>query len=112
MPSTGPYNEVIDRADLETAGHPFHISFMAALIQAWIGGQWCPASQPSPGGIRLKEKKRTKINKRVYIYIKFESNSKSLRPSNFRRRDDEVGAKFCVYETTIRRKGVWKSGFQ
>lgn len=35
MPSTGPYNEVIDRADLETAGHPFHISFMAALIRAW-----------------------------------------------------------------------------
>lgn len=44
MPSTGPYNEVIDRADLETAGHPFHISFMAALIQAWIGGQWCRAN--------------------------------------------------------------------
>ena len=33
MPPTGPYNEVIDRADLETAGHPFHISFMAALIR-------------------------------------------------------------------------------
>lgn len=33
MPSTGLYNEVIDRADLETAGHPFHISFMAALIR-------------------------------------------------------------------------------
>lgn len=29
MPLTGPYNEVIDRADLGIAGHPFHISFMA-----------------------------------------------------------------------------------
>lgn len=37
------------------------------------------ASPLLPGGIRLKEKKRKKINKRIYIYIKFESNSKSLR---------------------------------
>lgn len=86
MPSTGPYNEVIDRADLETAGHPFHISFMAALIQAWIGGQWCPASQPSPGGIRLKEKKRTKINKRVYIYIIEFKVSSTIEFSKKRRR--------------------------
>lgn len=61
MPSTGPYNEVIDRADLETAGHPFHISFMAALIQAWIGGQWCRTSAFL--GTRLKENEKKKKNK-------------------------------------------------
>lgn len=63
MPSTGPYNEVIDRADLETAGHPFHISFMAALIQAWIGGQWCRTGEPALSGGNTFERKEEKKNK-------------------------------------------------
>lgn len=87
MPPTGPYNEVIDRADLETAGHPFHISFMAALIRCLADSVERQPSQLSLSlwGACLKRRRRRRRRKKKWSQSRGSSSTTKSSASSIRK---------------------------